>query len=329
MKNSYMRKRTSSYRFADMASGVLSVRTQQQAKMYLQDLVNFSKSTDKKGVEAFSKFVEESDFVYQTMYDLDRALVEMYQKNQELQKKRPTDKRITNTNEYKNLTVLFSKVEKTIVMTINKVRPFFNSLGLMIKNFTHYDLVSDGNSIVRAIVDFQKQMQDAIYNLKYVFEFVDELADRITSENTMLANEEIDTGLGGWFRRKFMKNSALTLKDQLTEKLAKITPSLNNLYVLMVDPSQIGMGVQTYLHYLTCENSFRQLLNMRVPTEDAEVWDSNIKPVIMKYAKGNYFSQSKHGILNLEKVAVDLGFIFTVKNKAKDFVSEMGNLMGV
>ena len=56
---------------------------------------------------------------------------------------------------------------------------------------------------------------------------------------------------------------------------------------------------------------------MRVPTEDAEVWDSNIKPVIMKYAKGNYFSQSKHGILNLEKVAVDLGFIFTVKNNAK------------
>lgn len=327
MRNYYSRKRASTYRFADMVNSVFSVRTEQQVKMLLQDFESFSKSMDKKNLEVFSNFIEDSDFLYQTIYKLDRVLVSMYQKNQELQKKRPTDKRITNTGGYNNLTILFSKVEKTIMQVITNIRPFFKELGLMLKNLTHYNLVSDGYSMIRAIVDFQKKMETVMYNLDYVFQFMGELADGITSENTMFANEEIDSGLGGWFRRKFMKSGALTLKDQLTEELAEIVPSLESLYVLKADASQISRGMETYMQYLTCEASFRQLLNMRVPTEDSKVWDTEIKTVLLQYAK--FFSQSKYGNLNLKSVATDLSFMTTVKSKAKDFVSEMKEVVGI
>ena len=159
-------------------------------------------------------------------------------------------------------------------------------------------------------------LQETLNLLHNAIPFLKKLADKITSENAMIASEQIQGGGVGGFFKKLFRRAGLTLESRLTEPLIQLKHNIEATGIEHINPSIIEGATLVYARLAEFEASYQFMLNAA-----KHYLTEQDKPFFQYLVSNAHWFQhyQRGGYINLEEVASDTALVHVAHQQAKKF----------
>ena len=318
-KQFLLKKRLASLKKAKGYS--VSPETHHLVDKYLIPILTFGSKhskLSKESLEVFSWLVESGDHLNNTMIALDKKLVSLILQILEFQKQRPTDSKIINTQEFKDVDLFLSLNETTMKTILEIIRKeYHKKLFFSIKTFSHFNVLNDSDKMLYNFSDFveayNKQLKPQLKNLKV---YAEKLNIALQKENAKLQATKDDSSFAGWFRKKFFKNGSAQIIQQIDE----IIHALDSYGLDGLEGNILYNSITFLKCYASACSNFDKLMTLNFSPKDVD-----LKDTLQNYSK--FFSYSKNYIMDLTTTVSDPSFLLDISSEIGELVKELDTMI--